>query len=235
MFFVQNQASAKLVENIGINHFEITGDTRFDRVADIAENPKQLNDIGSFKGKSSCMVVGSSWPEDIKVLLPLIHEKRGEMKFIIAPHEIEEKGIQKLTEMIGEGCVRYSQLVRSPNNEHVLIIDSIGHLSSVYQFADMAFIGGAYGKGLHNILEAAIFRIPVFFGNLNYTKFQEAIDLIGINAAFPVVDSDELIRKVNDFTNDPEKQEATRLKLDKYIESNLGASRKIIKYCEELL
>ena len=233
--FIQNESSAFLLESLGIENYEIAGDTRFDRVKKIAEHPKSLEEIRKFVDNTPCMVIGSSWPEDMEVILPLIQKNERKLKFIIAPHEIDEEHILQLIERIGKQCIRYTEMHENQIDADVLVVDTIGLLSSIYQFADLAFVGGAYGKGLHNILEAVIFRIPVFFGDRNYQKFQEALDLIRIGAAAPVRDTNDLDHKISRYMENEQLRIEIRDRLDQYIESNLGATEKIIRYCKQML
>jgi 3-deoxy-D-manno-octulosonic-acid transferase len=233
--FVQNFQSAELLNSIGITQYEIAGDTRFDRVHQISMNPKHLPGIEKFKKGQPCMVIGSSWPEDIEVILPLIQKNFKNIKFIIAPHEIDENSIELLIKKINQPYIRYTRLSDFETHANILIIDTIGLLSSIYQFADIAFIGGAYGKGLHNILEASIFRIPVFFGDKNYLKFQEALDLIEIGAASTIASTSELESKISEFLSDPEFKKQLKKNLNQYIDTNLGASEKIISYSKQII
>ena len=234
-FFIQNQSSASLLDELNLKNYTLSGDTRFDRVAAIASNPKPLLDIAAFRGSSKCMVIGSSWKEDMEVLLPLINDPSNTMKYIIVPHEIEEKAILKLQESIEADSGRYSQWTEDMADSQVLIIDSIGLLSSIYQFADIAYIGGAFGKGLHNTLEAVIYEIPVLFGNKKYSKFQEANDLIAAGAAWPVGSSRELKEKISAYLGNPGLKEKTQKAIRDYIEANLGATDQIINYSKNLL
>ncbi|RAV99097.1 3-deoxy-D-manno-octulosonic acid transferase [Pseudochryseolinea flava] len=232
-FFVQNDESLKLLKAIGLNHCTRSGDTRFDRVYQIVKQAEELPTIQNFKNHQKIFVVGSSWSEDIDVLIPLINENR--MKFIIAPHEISEQNLISLERALQVKSIRYSQTTNiNLEDFQVLIIDNVGMLSKLYRYGEFAFIGGAYGKGLHNILEAACYGVPIFFGNKNYTKFKEAVDLINRGGAFDVADYTDLKMKYEMVTL-PESFllacEVTR----QYVEENLGATEKILTYCEATL
>ncbi|GIV36925.1 MAG: hypothetical protein KatS3mg032_1304 [Cyclobacteriaceae bacterium] len=235
-FFVQNTASAEVLQRIGINQVTVAGDTRFDRVWQLLQVHEKFPVIEQFKGADKLMVVGSSWPEDLDVLLPFIHDQHRHTKFIIAPHEISEAGIRNIERHLTSKTLRYSAArhVPDPGEYQVLIIDNIGMLAQLYRYAEYAWVGGGYGKGLHNILEAAVYGIPVFFGNKNFHKFPEATDLINRGGAFAVSDYADLKAKF-EAVNDPATYlmacEITRL----YVEEKRGATQKIIACCRNLL
>jgi 3-deoxy-D-manno-octulosonic-acid transferase len=232
-FFVQNDESVKLLHSIGIKNCSQVGDTRFDRVAQILKQPGEIEIAKRFKNNQPAFVVGSCWPEDLNVLAPLINENK--IKFIIAPHEISESFLSEIEKSLMVRSIRYSVVEHKQVEDYqVLIIDNVGMLSKLYRYGEFAFIGGGFGKGLHNILEAACYGVPIFFGNKNYERFQEAVDLINRGGAFDVSDYSDLKAKF-EILNVPESFqlacEVTRL----YVEENLGATEKIMKYCRNLL
>lgn len=233
-FFVQDHQTKDLLENIGITNCEISGDTRFDRVAKICESPRNLPLIEQFNNGQQVMVVGSAWEEDIDVLTSFINDTH--MKFIIAPHEIEEKFMRQMKKDFMRKTIRYSQLTEDvdPSAYEVLIIDNVGMLSSLYQYGDYAFVGGGYGKGLHNILEPATFGLPIFFGDKNYEKFREAIDLIKLGGAMAIADYDALRVQFRSFSESKTYEIASEINAD-YVKNNTGATKRIIEYCEQLL
>lgn len=235
MFFLQNKASAELLEEHSISNYTITGDTRFDRVAEIAANPQSLPLIQRFKAEKKFIVVGSSWTADLDLLIPFINNDGNNFKVIIAPHEIHESHIQSLIGRLSRSVVRYSEINVDNLHADVLIIDSIGLLSSIYQFADLAYIGGAFGKGLHNTLEAVIFNTPVIFGNKNYEKFQEAVDMIELDLAWPVGTTSEFEYHLKKYMEDEEFKIEIQSKIKQYIEQNMGATDHIISYCKTLV
>lgn len=191
-FFVQNEESAALLKSIDINNVDISGDTRFDRVYENAQTPKKLPLIEKFCGEAPVLIAGSTWPEDEKLLVDLV-AKNPDWKLVIAPHEIHEGHINAITDLFPNG-LRFSKVDVNANDEmtsQVLIIDNIGMLSSLYQYGKIAYIGGGFGVGIHNTLEAAAFGLPVIFGP-NYHKFQEAKDLIEIGAAKSINNAEEL-------------------------------------------
>jgi 3-deoxy-D-manno-octulosonic-acid transferase len=221
------------LNSIGLTNCSRTGDTRFDRVRKIQLASENVPVVEAFKNNQKVFIIGSSWAEDLDVLIPFINENR--LKFIIAPHEIKETAIQDLEKGLKVPSIRYSQATgKSLEDISVLIIDNIGMLSKLYRYGEFAYIGGAFGKGLHNILEAASNGIPILFGNKNYEKFQEAVDLINRGGAFAVADFPELKEKY-EMLNVPESFllacEVTR----QYVQDNLGATTKIMDYCKPVL
>jgi 3-deoxy-D-manno-octulosonic-acid transferase len=231
-FFVQNQESVRLLNAIGIKNCMQSGDTRFDRVHEISIQSEPIAIAKSFKNDQKVFVVGSCWPEDLEILSPFINENK--LKFILAPHEISESFLADIEKSLQVRSIRYSQTDGKNLDDYmVLIIDNIGLLSRLYRYGEFAYIGGAFGKGLHNILEAACYGVPIFFGNKNYQKFQEASDLINMGGAFEVSDYTDLKAKY-EMLNIPESFllacEVTR----QYVEENLGASEKIMKHCRGL-
>jgi len=225
-FFVQNEESKNLLKSIGLDDVIINGDTRFDRVYENAQSPKQLSLIESFIGNSLTLVCGSTWPEDEKILSAL-PEKYPNWKFIIAPHEIHESHIESIEKQFSVGSVRFSIFSSSnqtPNAEHqTLIVDNIGMLSSLYQYGKVAYIGGGFGTGIHNTLEAAAFGLPVIFGP-KYDKFQEAKDLIAIGAAKSISTVEELFDAFEDLT----KNEDAAAQAKRYVTDKKGATDQII-------
>lgn len=231
--FVQNESSRLRLENIGILNASVAGDTRFDRVSQIVSLAESIPAAEKFKSGKKIVVVGSCWGEDLNVLGPIINDS--DMKFIIAPHELTEHFIAKIEKEINRPCIRYSTLEGvAPDSFHVLIIDNMGMLSRLYRYGEFAFVGGAYGKGLHNILEAACYGIPILFGDRNFTKFQEAVDLTSRGGAFAVAGTDEL-RIIFSRLSDPQVY-AQACEVNKtYVRENLGATEKIMMYTRSVL
>jgi 3-deoxy-D-manno-octulosonic-acid transferase len=193
--FVQDEDSKQLLSTIGITNVLVSGDTRFDRVYANALHPKVLPVIEEFKNHRSLFVAGSTWPADEGLLVDLV-TKYTEWKFIIAPHEISEEKITALVNLLPAGVtVRFSDISTTPKllrDYQVLIIDNIGMLSSLYQYGEIAYIGGGFGVGIHNTLEAAAFGLPVIFGP-NYLNFKEARDLVALQGGFSINDSAGLL------------------------------------------
>ncbi|HEY0895770.1 MAG TPA: glycosyltransferase N-terminal domain-containing protein, partial [Sphingobacteriaceae bacterium] len=196
-FFVQNETSRALLADLGLNNVTVSGDTRFDRVHENATRPLQLELVKQFSGGKNVLIGGSTWPED-EALLAQLAATHPDWRVIIAPHEIHSDKIENI-ERSFPAAIRYSELAGiTPEGAHeraagkrVLIIDNIGMLSSLYQYGRVAFIGGGFGAGIHNTLEAAAFGLPVIFGPA-YQKFQEAIDLITTGGGFSVRNYAEL-------------------------------------------
>jgi 3-deoxy-D-manno-octulosonic-acid transferase len=225
-FFVQNEESKTLLNSLGITQVSVNGDTRFDRVAENAKNKKELKEIKAFCGSSKVLVVGSTWPADEELLNSII-ERYTDWKFIIAPHEIAEANLQRLEEQLLGKTIRYSNLeVHKLAVPQVLIIDNIGLLSSLYAYGTIAYIGGGFGKGIHNTLEAAAFGLPVIFGP-NYQKFQEAKDLIKLKAGFSISNQAELNDCFKLLQSDTHKEAGKQAKA--YVGEHTGATAQIIE------
>lgn len=234
-FFVQNQETKKLLGSIGINSV-IAGDTRFDRVLQIIATAKEIDLVKSFKADQQVWVIGSCWPEDIDVLSPFIHDHSYHLKFIIAPHEVNDKFLAEIERSLQLKTVRFSKAgYDDVKNAQVLIIDNIGMLSTLYKYGEVAYVGGAFGAGLHNILEAACYGIPIFFGNKNYEKYQEANDLIMRGGAFEVSGYADLKAKYQLLNSKPENYLLACEVTKSYVEENRGATKKIVDYCLSLV
>jgi 3-deoxy-D-manno-octulosonic-acid transferase len=228
--FVQQESSLELLGSIGISNASVSGDTRFDRVSDIARKVSIDNRFLSFRGDSRLVVAGSTWPADEDLLVRYINESGRDCKWLIAPHEIHEAGINRLSRQIRGITLRYTELKDSlPDDANVLIIDTIGLLSSLYQYAHISYIGGGFGKGIHNTLEAATFEIPVIFGP-NYHKFQEAGDLVDRRAAFPVSGYGEFKSVMNRLLDDDKLLKTSGDSAGKYVKSMTGASAMIVDF-----
>ena len=228
-FFVQDSASKELLQTLGISNVEVSGDTRFDRVWANAQHPTELPAINQFKNDHKLFIAGSTWPDDEALVATLVKDY-ADWKFIFAPHEIGEDKIEKLIGLLPlNSVIRYSQIEGnqlSLNNYQTLIIDNIGMLSSLYQYADVAFIGGGFGAGIHNTLEAAAFGLPVIFGP-NYDKFKEAKDLISIKGGYSINDEPELKATVAYITEDIQRYNETCLAVKDYVKENTGATKTI--------
>jgi len=231
-FFVQNERSKQLLNGIGVNNVAISGDTRFDRVWQNAQHPNLLPLIAEFKNGHKLFIAGSTWPHDEKLVAALVAQYPN-WKFIIAPHEISEEKIKKLTDILPlNSVIRFSQLTthHSPLTTHqTLIIDNIGMLSSLYQYGDIAYIGGGFGAGIHNTLEAAAFGLPVIFGP-NYAKFKEAHDLIALKAGFSITDEIQLKEITAMLINDESFYKVASTKIKAYVEDHTGATKAIADY-----
>lgn len=227
-FFVQNKESKGLLLEVGINRVSISGDTRFDRVAQIVEQVKENDIVKEFKNGQKLFLGGSTWPPDEELIAKLA-AKYSDLKILIAPHLIDEEHIVQI-ESLFENPLRYSKAIPGHlANARVLIVDNMGLLSSLYQYADFAMIGGGFGAGIHNTLEAATFGMPIFIGP-NYEKFQEAKDLIAEDVIQVVQKEEELLEKLDELMEDEKKQKETSLKAKGYILRNKGATQMIFDY-----
>lgn len=229
-FFVQDEQSQTLLKTIGINNVTVSGDTRFDRVWENAQSPKEIEIVAQFKAGKPVFIGGSTWPKDEELIAALIPLYPG-WKFIFAPHEIAETKIQALLKLIPQGkAIRFSQIndLSALPGYQVLIIDNIGMLSSLYQYGDIAFIGGGFGAGIHNILEAAAFGLPVIFGP-RYQKFKEARDVVEKRLGFSVINEEELKEVADILISDSAYRTDTGKKLQAYVKANTGATQKFIK------
>lgn len=234
-YYVQNLETKKLLASIGISS-TIAGDTRFDRVLQIIANAKEVPLAKAFKNESQLWVIGSCWPEDLEVLSSFIHDHSYHLKFIIAPHEINEKFIVEIERSLQVKTIRFSKAsFDNVADASVMIIDNIGMLSTLYRYGEVAFVGGAFGDGLHNILEAACYGVPIFFGDKNYEKFQEAHDLIMRGGAFEVSGYSDLKSKYELLNNKPENYLLACEVTKSYVEENRGATIKIVDYCLKLV
>lgn len=224
--FTQDQKSLELLQKIGIEHASQAGDTRFDRVAATASSPKTLPEIKNWIQDFPVVVVGSAWQEDMDILIPLINSKSG-YRWIIAPHDLHPEPMDRWSAAISWKSERYSEGKFSADAQ-VLFIDNIGMLSSLYQFAKVAYIGGAFGKGLHNILEAIGFGIPVIFGKVKKAgKFPEALQSQQQGCGFEVKDEAELKAIFDQLENEEPYQKAVK-SAKNWVEMNLGAADRII-------
>jgi 3-deoxy-D-manno-octulosonic-acid transferase len=234
-FFVQEAGSTKLLSSIGITNVTVAGDTRFDRVNGIIRAAEKIPVAEMFKGNDTVLVAGSTWPEDLEVLIPFINESVAH-KFIIAPHEITEDNLVAIENAIDGSVVRFSRAAEVADlySGKVLLIDNVGMLSRLYRYGEFAYVGGGFGKGLHNILEAACYGVPVFFGNRSYHRFAEARELIMRGGAFEVGDFAEFREKFGSVSL-PENFLLACEVTKSYVQENLGATEKVMRYCRTIL
>jgi len=233
-FFVQNQQSADLLQRFGLNQYSIAGDPRVDRVLQIAAEAKQFPLVEAFKQQSQVFMVGSSWEPDEEIMATFWKEEAlvKTWKLIIAPHEITESHLVQLEAKFGGQCVRYSKFDPADHFEcTVLIIDNIGMLSALYHYADLAYIGGGFGSGIHNILEPMAFGLPVIFGP-KYQKFTEAVSVLELGGAKTIQTSADQIQAFREFT-DPANQAKASEAVSSYMQQNRGATGKIMSRLKE--
>lgn len=226
-FFVQNQETATLLNNIGYKNVTISGDTRFDRVMTIANNAKSFTEIEKFcEGNQKIILAGSSWLADEKIIQQAV--KNLDIKLIIAPHVVGENHINEIQQLFPE-AILYSELANNDKKSNILIINCIGILSNLYQYCDIAYIGGGFGVGIHNTLEAATFGKPICFGT-NYHKFQEAIDLINLKAAYSISNQEELKQVLETLLNNEKIYNQSAEASKDYVKTKIGACKKIIEH-----
>lgn len=226
-FFVQDEQSVELLHGIGLNNVTKAGDTRFDRVAEIAKNGKSIPMVEKFKGNRQLVVAGSTWKPDEELLIEYIHAHPN-TKFVIAPHETKKANIERLINALKCPVVCYTQATEETiADKQVLIVDTIGLLSSIYRYADLAYIGGGFGVGIHNTLEAAIFGMPIVFGP-NYLKFNEATSMVKLKVAFPVTNYPELKEVLEPLLSDGEKRKSIARQCTNFTSRNLGATQTIL-------
>jgi len=228
-FFVQDLSSKMLLESIKFNNISVTGDTRFDRVSKILEQDNSLPFISEFKNNQYTVVAGSTWIEDEELLVNYINNSQGE-KFIIAPHTIDSKSIKKLKVSFKKEAILYSEKEGKTLSEFtVLIIDTIGLLTKIYSYADVAYVGGGFKTGLHNILEPAAYGIPIVIGP-EYGKFKEALDLVELQGCISINNQLTFSSIFRRLKNDIHFRNETGKINDIYIKKNKGATAQIMQY-----
>ncbi len=234
-FFVQNEQSASILNKFGISQNSVSGDTRFDRVREIPGKPDRYPLIEKFKGKSHLLVAGSTWETDERYLQRVL--QLPDTKLLIVPHELNKKHISSLFKRYEqEGVLLYSALRPevSLGEAKVLILDTMGMLSKVYRYADICYVGGGFGAGIHNILEAAVYGKPVLFGP-KHGKFREAGELLERGAGFEVRHGDDIKAIAGTLLKDDVLYQNASRQAAQYIRENLGATRHIMDKVKEFL
>ncbi len=229
-FFVQDEASEKALHTIGFSNTTISGDTRFDSVLELSKNRKDFPLIAAFKGNQHLFIAGSTWSEDENIIIEFIKQAPEDWRFIFAPHEITENRIAEL-EKSSDGSIRYSQLINEPSkagSAKILIIDNIGMLSSLYAYGNISYIGGGFGAGIHNTLEAAAWGSPVIFGP-KYHKFKEARDLIHLGAGFSISNQNQFNVITTALMVNKNYRQLCGGQAKKYVQENTGATEIIMK------
>ena len=240
-FFVQNENSKKLLQSIGFNNVKVSGDTRFDRVVSILERDNSLSFIEAFKDNKTTIVIGSSWPKDESLLVEYINKSSDNVKFVIAPHNINLEQIQELKKSISKKTILFSEyndnvetrLIASLPNCNVFIIDTVGILTKIYSYADIAYVGGGFGNpGVHNILEPATFGLPVVIGP-NYSHFAEATALVNMEGCISIQNQTELNEAFDLLLqNEDERLEKGHI-CSTFVQMNKGATQTIINHILE--
>lgn len=234
-FFVQDEKSVELLKDIHLLNATISGDTRFDRVAEILERDNELPFMEQFKGTADCFVAGSTWPEDEEMMLPFITESQRHLKFVLAPHNIKTEHILALKKSISKKVICYSEIAKNDLRQfEVLIVDTIGLLTKIYSYADIAYVGGAFGTGLHNTLEPAVFGIPIIIGP-EYQGFKEAEALVSQKGVLTVNDKETFHWVLSSLLDNPEYVSNTGKVNADFVQKNKGASIQIMTYIRRLL
>ncbi|MFT6799026.1 MAG: 3-deoxy-D-manno-octulosonic-acid transferase [Nonlabens sp.] len=239
-FFLQNESSLQNLKKLGFTNASVSGDTRFDRASQLIERDSSIAELKSFIGNKKCLVIGSSWKEDIAIMKNWLNnnDQNKNYKIIIAPHEVAPSSIKQLCDSLDYHPIKWSSLqgcvINDLESASTLIIDSIGLLTKVYSYADLAYVGGAMGtKGLHNILEAATYGVPVIIGK-NYEKFPEAGKLEDLGGLFSVKDALEFESMTNQLLEDDYLRDKTGMICGHWINSNTGATREIVNYLKTI-
>lgn len=232
--YIQDDASKQLLEKAGIQgNVTVTGDTRYDRVWEIRRAAKEIPEVESLLQAADgervrTLVAGSSWPQDEEILIPYFNA-RPELKLIIAPHEIHEEHLRSIEAMLKRPALRLSAARGKDLRDYsCLIIDCFGLLSSVYRYGEIAYIGGGFGVGIHNTLEAAVYDIPVIFGP-EYRKFREACDLVECGGGFAVHSKSEFTAKMDELLSMPDHLCAAGKASGALVRQNIGATEKILE------
>ncbi|MFD0862814.1 3-deoxy-D-manno-octulosonic acid transferase [Sungkyunkwania multivorans] len=231
-FFVQDENSKTLLNELQFENVSVSGDTRFDRVAEILERDNTLKFVEAFKQNNLCVTIGSSWPEDEALLVPFINETAvNDVKFIIAPHHVKAEQVASLKNAITKKTVLFSEKTDKELEDYeVLIIDSIGLLTKVYSYADIAYVGGGMGStGLHNTLEPAVFGIPVVIGKV-YENFKEAKDLVRIGGILSIASKEELARTLHRLLTDNAERDRIGTINREFTQKNRGATIQIMDF-----
>lgn len=226
--FVQNEASRELLAQIGVNHVTVVGDTRFDRVIDIRNAAKPLPLVERFAGCWKVLVAGSSWPADEDIIIPYFNAHPN-LKLVLAPHVVSEEHLRQIENKLQRPTVRYSAATnKSVAEADCLIIDCYGLLSSIYRYATVAYIGGGFGVGIHNVPEAAVYGVPVIIGPNNH-KFREAQALLLNGGCKEIKNADDFGLLLNRFLTDKDSVQKAGIAAGQYIVENAGATQKIMK------
>ena len=234
-FFVQNESSKKLLQSIGFTNVKVSGDTRFDRVVSILERDNSLDFIEEFKDNKTSIVIGSSWPKDESLLINYINQSSDDIKFIIAPHNIKEEQIQELKKSISKKIILFSENVEtrhalSLQEYSVFIIDTIGILTKIYSYADIAYVGGGFGNpGVHNILEPATFGVPVVIGP-NYSHFAEATALVNIEGCISIENQTQLNEAFDLLLHNEDERLEKGHVCSTFVQMNKGATQTIMNH-----
>lgn len=228
--FVQDVDSLQLLSSNGFLNAELSGDTRFDRVIDVKNNFTAIPPLERFCSNSKVIVAGSTWAADEDLLIDFInHHPENNCKWIFVPHEVNEAGISSLEKKLLGNAVRFSKSSESDSEKKFLIVDQVGMLSRIYHYADVAYVGGGFGKGIHNILEAAVYGVPVIFGP-NHSKFREAVEITEKKFCFSIQNENQLADIVSQLFSNEKFYSACSSGCEKYVSEKSGATEQVVNY-----
>lgn len=228
--YVQDRVSADLLDSINVKNYSVVGDTRFDRVRQIADNAKEVDSVRRFvDGAANVIVAGSTWPPDEDILFDFINRPETDVKLVVAPHEIDKARVDSLCAKLKVPYVRFTD---EPQGDlaaaKVFVVNTIGVLSSIYRYGTITYVGGGFGVGIHNTLEPAIYGLPVIFGP-NYKRFKEAVDLIGCGGGFSITSKGDFNKVIGELLSDEAAQKAAGKAAGDYCQSMLGATSAILR------
>ncbi|MBT8238139.1 MAG: 3-deoxy-D-manno-octulosonic acid transferase [Croceitalea sp.] len=233
--FVQDDNSKKLLKNIGMENVSVSGDTRFDRVIQITERDNSLKFMDQFTKDQKCLVAGSTWPEDERLLTTFINEREASLKWVIAPHNIKKSHIINLKSSLPEDTLLLSEISdQNLANCRVLIIDTIGVLTKIYSYADMAYVGGGFATGLHNTLEAAVFGVPVLIGP-NFKNFKEAESLVEKKGILVITGQDDFDEAIIKISSDENFRKRTGIINSEYVAEQRGATDRVFDFIKTII
>lgn len=228
-FFVQNEQSRQLLEKLGHQNVSVIGDTRFDRVIDIKCRAKELPIVDAFKNEQMTLVVGSSWEADEEIVIDYVN-RHSELKLIIAPHVVNKEHVESIIAKLNRSYVLYTEAQEgNVGKADCLIMNCYGVLSSIYRYGEIAYIGGGFGEGVHNVLEAAVYGVPVIIGPNNH-RFQEIQDLLGLKGAFQITDPASFNLLMDRLVSDEQLLKKSSSIAGTYVSGHAGATRQIQDY-----
>lgn len=231
--FIQDKESGHLLETIGISNYQVSGDTRFDRVVEIKQNFQPINYFEKYTAGAKVLVAGSTWPKDEELLVEtFLKLNRPDLKIIFAPHHVDEKNIRQLESLLEKKQISYSLYSegKPEPSKQALIVNAMGLLNKIYHYADITYIGGGFNSGIHNCLEPAVYLKPVlFYGGSDYHKYNEAVELLAMGAAVNIVNLEEAPLLVEALLNQESRLAEIRKKLDDYLKRNSGTTEKVME------
>jgi len=227
-FYLQDETSAKLLESISLKNYSVAGDTRFDRVKEIADEAEDIDIANKFSEGYNTIVAGSSWSADEKILTKYVNESPDGVKLIIAPHEIDDTHIREIESSLKASSFRITKPPENLSEYKVMIVDTMGMLAAIYRYGQVAYIGGGFGSGIHNVLEAATYGIPVIYGP-KYKKYKEACDLVELGGGFEINSYEKVERVISKMWDDVDFLKSSGMSAEKYVNRMCGATLLITK------